>query len=82
VIEFQLNFKYVTFENDVAHAFITKIKMDIVKRLLANKNYSISDIAFRIGLSKHDLLIQFKKHTGKSPSAWRRDENDAFGGSL
>ena len=52
--------------------FIILKKTDRVKELLAESDFSLSDIAFKLNYSSvAHLSNQFKKNTGLSPSAFR-----------
>jgi LacI family transcriptional regulator len=52
---------------------ITAIRMQRVKQLLAETDLSLADIADRAGFSYVEYLsTSFRRETGQSPSAYRR----------
>lgn len=67
----KLAFKAVT--NDNIHSFVTKIRIEHAKDLLERTDHTIGFIAYKVGLDKSNLNIQFKKRTGKTPSQWRKN---------
>jgi YesN/AraC family two-component response regulator len=66
-------FKYVT--GDSIHSYITKIRITEAKKLLQTTNIKIELIAVKVGLDKSNFNMQFKKHTGVTPSHWRKNTN-------
>lgn len=58
--------------NDTIHSFQTKVRIAHAKHLLLTTHLTIETIAERVGLVKSNLNRQFKKATGKTPSAWRQ----------
>lgn len=64
-------FKAVT--NDNIHSYVTKIRMEHAKDLLERTDHTVGFIAYKVGLDKSNLNIQFKKITGKTPSQWRKN---------
>jgi transcriptional regulator GlxA family with amidase domain len=64
--------------NDTIHAYLTKVRIEHAKKLLVTTNVNIELIAKSVGLDRSNFNIQFKKATGKTPSAWRHDPSPAF----
>ena len=64
-------FKAVTNEN--IHEYLTKVRIENAKMLLENTDRTIKDIAKKVGLDKSNLIKQFKKATGKTPTEWRNN---------
>jgi two-component system response regulator YesN len=55
------------------HEFVTKVRMQNAKGMLANTDKTVRDIAKQVGLDKSNFIIQFKHLTGKTPTEWRRN---------
>jgi signal transduction histidine kinase/DNA-binding response OmpR family regulator/ligand-binding sensor domain-containing protein len=53
------------------HEFITKVRMDHAEYLLKNSDFSISEIAYKVGFSEASNFSRtFSKHFGSSPSQY------------
>lgn len=76
--QFKLKLAFKAVTNDNIHAFLTKIRIGHAKRLLETTDHTISYIASKVGLDKSNFNIQFKKHTGKTPSEWRKNPAPDF----
>ena len=70
--KFKLKMAFASVANDTIHAFLTKVRIQHAKRLLEKTDLNIGLIAVKVGLDKSNFNIQFKKHTGKTPSDWRK----------
>jgi transcriptional regulator GlxA family with amidase domain len=58
--------------NDTIHAYVTKVRIEQAKKLLATTNLNMESIAEKVGLDRSNFNIQFKKATGQTPSGWRK----------
>lgn len=74
--KFKLKLSFKEVAGDNVHVYVTKFRIEKAKQLLEKTDYNISLIAGQIGLDKSNLNLQFKKHTGKTPSAWRKNPFD------
>ncbi len=55
--------------------YLTHVRMEEARKLLANTDYSVAEIAMRVGYRDARYFSQvFKKHSGKTPGSYRRDE--------
>lgn len=55
--------------------YLTHVRMEEARKLLTNTSYSVAEIATRVGFREARYFSQvFKKHTGKTPGGYRRDE--------
>lgn len=53
--------------------FLNQYRMELVKRLLVNSDYSVTDIATSCGFNHMSYFSkQFKKETGQTPTAYRK----------
>ncbi len=53
-------------------AYLTELRLQKAKELLANSSHTASDVAFAVGYSSEDRFrIAFKHATGLCPRAWR-----------
>ena len=53
--------------------YIRKLRIEKATQLLSDSKYSLSDIAYLTGFSDQSHFSRiFKKHTGKSPSSYRK----------
>jgi len=53
--------------------FIQKVRLDLIKDLILNTDYSISEIVDRVGLSSKSYLSKiFREEYGTSPSEYRK----------
>jgi AraC-like DNA-binding protein len=68
----QIAFKALTQLN--VYQYLTKVRMENAIYFLENTQLTINEIAHKIGLHKSNFTRQFKKHTNKTPSEWRRKE--------
>jgi AraC-like DNA-binding protein len=69
----KLAFKAVSGLN--VHAYITRLRVERAKELLESTDRTIEFIAAKVGLDKSNLIIQFKKLTGMTPSEWRNNKH-------
>ncbi len=54
------------------HAYLTSLRIEKAKELLANRKLSISAIAHQIGCAtSQSFTVLFRRETGLSPMAWR-----------
>src|SRR4051812_38887502 len=58
---------FTAIANDTIHVFLTKVRIEHAKKLLATTELNIGLIAVRVGLDKSNFNIQFKKYTGMTP---------------
>ena len=55
--------------------YLTHVRMEEARKLLVNTSYSVAEIAMRVGFRDARYFSQvFKKHVGKTPGTYRRDE--------
>jgi AraC-like DNA-binding protein len=58
---------------ETPHEFLTRIRVERAKQLLALGDRSVTDICFDVGFSSlGSFSTLFKKHVGASPAAFRR----------
>ena len=65
-------FKMVT--GKTINDFLTEIRIEKVKEYLASTDDPVKMIARNVGLEIRTLEKHFKRSTGKTPLAWRREE--------
>ncbi|WP_017470905.1 response regulator transcription factor [Amphibacillus jilinensis] len=54
--------------------YLTKVRVDRAKELLANQELSIAEVGAMVGYTDHSYFCKvFKKNTNKSPSRYRKD---------
>jgi AraC family transcriptional regulator len=59
------------------HRYVIYKRIDYAKRLIANTNHSIIDIAAECGFADQPhLTTLFKRFVGETPAAWRRSQRD------
>jgi len=59
---------------------VTARRMAAAQSLLANSDHSIREVASRVGIPDYNYFSKvFKKETGQTPSAWRRQQRTASG---
>lgn len=57
------------------HAFVSKLRLELAKRLLADGRQPLADIAFAAGFSSHSNFSRAFHHaTGMSPGDYRRNQ--------
>jgi YesN/AraC family two-component response regulator len=57
--------------------YIRKHRIEKAKELMANSQYSLTEIAYLTGFSDQSHFTRiFKKHTGKNPSSYRKTITD------
>jgi len=67
----QLYRKLKGISGSTVHEFITKVKMNLAEELLKNSDFSISQIAYKVGFSEPSNFSRtFSKHFGCSPSQY------------
>lgn len=67
----QLYRKLKGISGSTVHEFITKVKMNQAEELLKNSDFSISQIAYKVGFSEPSNFSRtFSKHFGCSPSQY------------
>lgn len=55
--------------------YLTHVRMEEARKLLTTTSYSVAEIAMRVGFRDARYFSQvFKKHAGKTPGSYRRDE--------
>lgn len=55
------------------HQFLTATRLEYARRMLADRNLSVTDICFSVGFdSLSSFSRAFRRHTGFSPSEYRR----------
>lgn len=55
--------------------YLTHVRMEEARKLLVNTSYSVAEISMRVGFRDARYFSQvFKKHAGKTPGTYRRDE--------
>lgn len=53
--------------------YLTRLRLDRAQRLLAEKDASVANVARRLGYSSETAFGRaFRRHTGHTPSQWRR----------
>ena len=67
----KLKLAFAAVTNDTIHAYVTKVRIEQAKRLLATSDLNMESIAESVGLDRSNFNIQFKKFTGRTPSEWR-----------
>ncbi|HYC35382.1 MAG TPA: AraC family transcriptional regulator [Usitatibacter sp.] len=56
------------------HAYITTRRMELARRLLASNDFSLAEIATRVGYQTQAHFTDvFRKHVGATPGAYRRN---------
>lgn len=68
-----LAFQYIT--GVPIKTYIKNYRIEKAKALLESTSNSVEVIAGRVGLHRTNLERNFKKHYGKSPKAWRIDND-------
>jgi two-component system response regulator YesN len=63
-------FKVITQKN--VYQYLTLIRVEKASHLLETTELAIEVIASRVGWDKSNLRKQFKKMTGQTPNAWRK----------
>jgi AraC-like DNA-binding protein len=58
------------------YGFLTSVRMEKGKQLLEDTDYSIEEIAARLGLDRSNFIKRFKKHTAFTPKEWRNNNRD------
>lgn len=54
------------------HQYLIKLRLENAKRLLAQTNLAIAEIAYRVGFaSQSHFTTLFRKHVGTTPKAYR-----------
>jgi|SRR5947209_10016201 len=62
------------------HEFLTQLRIDEAKRLLAQENQSVTEICFSVGYSSLGTFsTRFHGLAGRSPSEYRREMCRVFG---
>lgn len=55
--------------------YLTHVRMEEARKLLTTTSYSVAEIAMKVGFRDARYFSQvFKKHAGKTPGSYRRDE--------
>jgi len=70
----QLSFRELTGKN--LYEYLTVMRIETVVRLLEETELTIDAIAYKVGLDRTNLNKQFKKIKGKSPSDWRKEQEN------
>ena len=59
------------------HSFLVRCRIDKAKRMLAESDAKVSDIAVKLGYpSAQHFATQFKNSTGKTPREWKNMQSD------
>lgn len=54
-------------------SYLNELRIKQAKKLLANKNFSVIDVAFEVGFNnRQNFAVAFKKYTGTTPTEYRR----------
>jgi AraC family transcriptional regulator len=70
---FARSFKATT--GQAPHAFVSKMRLELAKRMLADDRRPMADIAFAAGFSSHSNFSRaFRNATGTAPGDYRRDQ--------
>jgi AraC-like DNA-binding protein len=68
---------YKLFESEMGQSpnnFLQTLRLEKASDLLLNSSFSITDIAFASGFSSSQYFTKaFKKYTGKTPSAFKKE---------
>jgi AraC family transcriptional regulator len=65
------------------HAYLIRRRIDRARHLMLTSDISLSDLAAACGFSDQAHFCRlFRRHTGRTPAAWRRDANRANGSSV
>jgi AraC family transcriptional regulator len=63
---------------ETPHAYVVRQRVDRVCRLMLTSDSSLSELALACGFADQaHLCRQFRRATGKSPAAWRRERRQA-----
>lgn len=76
----QFAFKAITAVN--IYEYLTKVRIEKSKFLLETTYLSVDVIANKVGLAKSNFIKQFKKLSGKTPAAWRKESNSGLDDNL
>jgi len=58
---------------ETPHAFVTRVRLDRAKRLLAREEAAVTDVCFEVGFSSLGSFSSlFARRVGCPPSEWRR----------
>lgn len=74
VSKLQRSFKLVTGRN--LYEYLTHIRIKKAMELLETTELTIDMIAYKVGLVRCNLIIHFKKVTGKCPGKWRNEQDN------
>jgi len=56
------------------HRYLSSLRMQRAKSLLANPDMSVTQVGFNLGFSDtSSFTTTFRKHTGLTPTAYRRN---------
>ncbi len=65
------------------HVYLIQRRLDRARHLMLTSDISLSDLAAACGFSDQAHFCRlFRRYTGRTPAAWRRDANRANGSSL
>jgi AraC-like DNA-binding protein len=65
------------------HVYLIQRRIDRARQLMLTSDISLSDLAAACGFSDQAHFCRlFRRHTGRTPAAWRRDANRANGSSV
>lgn len=65
------------------HVYLIQRRIDRARHLMLTSDISLSDLAAACGFSDQAHFCRlFRRHTGRTPAAWRRDANRANGSSV
>ena len=65
------------------HVYLIQRRIDRARHLMLTSDIPLSDLAAACGFSDQAHFCRlFRRHTGRTPAAWRRDANRAIGSSV
>jgi AraC-like DNA-binding protein len=65
---------------ETPHDFLTRLRLDRAKRLLASGEMSVTDVCMEVGYSSlGSFSMKFRNFTGRPPSAYQREVRRVFG---
>lgn len=75
-----LDYRFVDAVGHTVHAEIVRVRMAKVAELLTTTEWTLPRIAERLGFPHSEYMgVAFKRHTGRSPGAYRRDAGQLSG---
>jgi AraC family transcriptional regulator, alkane utilization regulator len=66
--------RFTTLIGEAPISYLAVWRMQLAKHLLKHTNFSLSEVAGRVGYESDEAFNRaFKRHVGQSPAAWRAD---------